>query len=118
MKSKIYFFLFLIWFLIILVLSVIPDNSPNKIQVQGFEMRLDYLMHFGVYFPLGFFLKKSMLSIRHIFFVLLLLAVTAIPESLQLFVPYRTFNPIDLMFNLLGAVAGFWFAFIFRGRYF
>lgn len=81
-------------------------------------MRLDYLMHFGVYFPLGFFLNKSSLSIQYYFFVLLLLVVTAVPEALQLFVPYRTFNPIDLMFNLLGAVLGFLFGFVVRGRYF
>ena len=118
MKPRIYFFLFAAWFLIILVLSLIPDNSPAKIEVQGFEMRLDYLMHFGVYFPLGFFLKKSTLSIRHYLFVLLLLVVTALPESLQLFVPYRTFNPIDLLFNLFGAISGFLFAFVLRGRYF
>ncbi len=118
MKSRIYFFAFLFWFLVILVLSVIPDNSPAKIEAGGFQMRLDYLMHFGVYFPLGFFLKKSTLSIRHYIFVLLLLVVTAVPETLQLFVPYRTFNPIDLLFNLIGAVSGFLFGFIVRGRYF
>jgi len=110
MKPRIYFFLFLAWFLIILVLSVIPDNTPAKIHMQGFEMRLDYLMHFGVYFPLGFLLKKSALSIRPILFVVLVLIAAALPESLQLFVPYRTFNPIDLMFNILGAVSGFLFA--------
>jgi VanZ family protein len=110
MKPRIYFFLFLAWFLIILVLSVIPDNSPSHIEAGGIKMRLDYLMHFGVYFPLGFFLKKSSLSIRYYFFVILLLFVAALPESLQLFVPYRTFNPIDLAFNLLGAVSGYLFA--------
>jgi VanZ family protein len=110
MKPRIYFFLFLGWFLTILVLSVIPDNTPDKIHVQGFEMRLDYLMHFGVYFPLGFLLKKSALSLRPWLFVVLMLGVAALPESLQLFIPYRTFNPNDLMFNVLGAVSGYLFA--------
>ncbi len=118
MKSRVYFFFFLFWFLVILVLSVIPDDSPSKIQAGGFEMRLDYLMHFGVYFPLGFFLKKSTLSIRYYFFILLLLVVSAVPETLQLAISYRTFNPIDLLFNLIGAVSGFLFGFIIRGRYF
>jgi VanZ family protein len=118
MKPRFYFIIFIIWFLIIIVLSVIPDNSPDKIQVQGFEMRLDYLMHFGVYFLLGFFLKKSTISIPYYFFILLLLFVAALPESMQLLISYRTFNPIDLLFNLLGAILGYLFAFVVRGRYF
>ena len=110
MKPKVYFFLFLIWFLIILVLAVIPDNSPSHIEAGGVKMRLDYLLHFGVYFPLGFFLKKSSLSIRYYFLVILLLFVATLPESLQIFIPYRAFNLIDLLFNLLGAISGYLFA--------
>ena len=100
----------IIWFIIISILSVIPDNTPNTIPIVKFEMRLDYLLHFLVYLPLGFTLMNwkhlSKKKANQYYFIALLILMSLIPEILQLFIPYRTFNHYDLLFNLAGVLFG------------
>ncbi len=107
MNARFYSFTFAFWFLLIVVLSVVPDNSPDRIQVgEGFAFRLDYVLHLLIYLPLGFFQRKSNLPGGFFYTLIILLTTAALPETLQLAVPYRTFNPIDLMLNISGAVLG------------
>jgi len=97
--------LFITWLFVILVLSVIPDNTPDYIKLDLYEFRIDYLKHFFVFLPLGFL----MLSMRNLgFFLIVLFAIIAVsaPEIVQYFIPYRTFNPMDLAFNCIGFVFG------------
>jgi glycopeptide antibiotics resistance protein len=108
--------LFLIWFFVIMVLSVIPDNTPDHFQIEGYEFRLDYLKHFFVFLPLGFLL----LSLRRpgIFATILTgVLVVSIPEVIQYFLPYRTFNPMDLAFNAIGFIFGVFIRGYFNRKY-
>ena len=98
--------------MLILLLSVIPNSTPDRILLANFnfEMRLDYLLHFFIYLPLGFALMKWS-KVKHngaqIFYtVILLLTYSILPEAVQYYIPYRTFNPYDLLFNMAGTIVG------------
>lgn len=107
--------LFWYWLIILLVINVIPlGNDINKIVHKLiFKFRLDYLVHFCsflIFIPLcfidikrggPFFSKKPVLK-----YMLIVGSSAILFESIQYFLPYRTFNPIDLISNLTGAIIG------------
>lgn len=104
-KQKYFSIFFIAWFCIILFLSVIPDNSPDTLKIDIYEFRLDYLKHFVVYTPLGF----SFMIARPksaLYMAVIGLFVATFPEFIQHFLSYRTFNPIDLLSNMLGFAFG------------
>ena len=109
-KPKHYFILAFLWFILILFLSLIPNGAPDKIQIVNFEMRLDYILHFFVYLPLGFFVVKWSMSKQNgsqvLYTIMLLLTYSMLPELMHYFIPYRTFNPYDLLSNTTGIIAG------------
>ncbi len=109
-KPKHYFILAFLWFILILFLSLIPNSTPDKIQFVNFEMRLDYLLHFLIYLPLGFALMKWSMPKRnnskYFYAIILFLTYSILPELVQYFIPYRTFNPYDLLFNISGMIVG------------
>ena len=107
---KHYFIFSLIWFTVILFLSILPSSTSDTLALEGFEMRLDYLLHFLIYFPIGFAMmrwnKGDRKSKEVIYTIILLLFFSMVPELLQYFIPYRTFNPFDLLFNMAGTIVG------------
>ena len=109
-QPKHYLIFSLIWFTLILVLSVLPSSTPDTLAIDRFEFRLDYLFHFLIYLPLGFALMKWGLGKRKTkelrYTILLLLLFSILPEVLQYTISYRTFNPYDLLSNLAGTIAG------------
>lgn len=114
-KRKHNIIFFIAFSCVILILSVVPDNTPETIQIFGYKIRIDIVEHILIYFCLGYFLQK----IRHIGIlpiIILGLIVAAIPEIIQHFLPYRSFDPIDLMLNLLGLVLGLFTFFIFNRK--
>lgn len=105
MKSRLQTVYFIVWFSLILIVSVIPDHSPDTLKINIYELRLDYIKHFFVYLPLGFFLLS--LQKKGIVLSLVLgILVISIPEIAQYYIPYRAFNPIDLLSNAVGLLAG------------
>ena len=107
--------LFCGWLIIVLTTNVIPlGNNINKIiHKPVFKFRLDYLIHFCsflIFIPLyfievrrggPFFSKKPVLK-----YMLIVGSSAILFESIQYFLPYRTFNPMDLISNLTGAIIG------------
>ena len=107
--------LFCGWLIIVLTTNVIPlGNDINKIiHKPVFKFRLDYLIHFCsflIFIPLyfievrrggPFFSKKPVLK-----YMLIVGSSAILFESIQYFLPYRTFNPMDLISNLTGAIIG------------
>ena len=103
------------WLIIVLATNVIPlGNDINKIIHKPiFEFRLDYLIHFVsflVFIPLyligerqgnPIFNDKPVLK-----YILIVGGSAIISECLQYLLPYRTFNPMDLISNLTGAIIG------------
>ena len=106
----------------VVILNVVPlENETNRSLSSNkiFQFRLDYVVHslsflvFAWIWVLGkikdvcWFESYEVLKFGGIIFVW----VVGI-ELLQIFVPYRTFNPMDMMANLFGAILAMLFIFI------
>ena len=101
------------WLIVVLVLNVVPlGNELNQdLTTIRFVFRLDYVLHslsflvFALIWVLGkikgvcWFETYVVLKFGGIVFI------SAISiELLQIFIPYRTFNPMDMIANLFGAI--------------
>ena len=108
--------LFWYWLIILLLINVIPlGNDLNTVihKPSVSKFRLDYLIHFIsflIFIPLYFievrrggpiFSKKPVLK-----YIFIVGSSAILFESIQYFLPYRTFNPMDLISNLTGAIIG------------
>ena len=104
------------WLIILLFMNVIPlGNDFNTVihKPSVFKFRLDYLIHFCsflIFIPLFFidikrgnpiFFKKLVLK-----YLLFIGGAAVIFELIKYFLPYRTFNPFDLISNLTGTIRG------------
>lgn len=101
------------WLIMMLILNVVPlENELNQdLTTIRFIFRLDYVVHsltflvfawiwvFGKIKNICWFENYEVLKFGGIVFV------SAIGlELLQILIPYRTFNPMDMMANLFGAI--------------
>jgi VanZ family protein len=105
LNRRLHIILFAVWFFVIMILSVIPDYTPNYITYNRHEFRIDYFKHFLVFLPLGFML----MCVRRMGILLLFILsviVVSVPEGVQYFIPYRTFNPMDLASSCVGFIFG------------
>lgn len=112
-NKNIYKIVFWLWFVFIAVVSSLPNIPTQKVNIWDEPFRLDYLEHFGVFAILGgiFVLwkadEKAHFCIKnHLIFVLGLLLFGTLDELHQLWIPGRSYNPLDLIYNLLGLIAG------------
>ena len=113
-KQSFYKWLTLIWAIIIVTISSIPNlPNPELKTFDIFEIRLDYIFHFLVFFMLGISVvmwqTPDSLKLKTKYLLYILLAGTifgAADEAHQLVIPGRRYNPIDLFYNLLGFWAG------------
>jgi glycopeptide antibiotics resistance protein len=116
---------FWIWSATILLVSVSPGAGVGSAIIGDFSFRLDYPLHTIAFIPLpvlswihrgcsrNFF---SQSGYRNTIIFCFLLAIVA--ETLQIFVPTRTFNPLDIVSNSLGVVLGLAAVVILSGRRF
>ena len=106
----------LLWgsLILVLVLNVVPLGNETNRGLSGnkiFQFRLYYVVHLLTFLVFAWicvlgkinnvcwFESYEVLKFGGIVFV----AAVGI-ELLQIFVPYRTFNPMDMMANLFGAI--------------
>ena len=109
-----YKFFFLIYTVVLILLAVLPINSSESAinNTNVVSIRLDYLLHFAVFIPWMFLLRRySGVSFRADAgkAVLLLLAgigFAVANEAVQYVLPYRAFNINDLVANSVGVVLG------------
>ena len=101
------------WLIVVLVINVVPlGNELNRdLTAKRFIFRLDYVVHsltflafawiwvFGKIKNVCWFANYEVLKFGGIVFVF-----AVVLELLQIFIPYRTFNPMDMMVNLFGAL--------------
>lgn len=88
-------------------------GSFSRIKILNDKLRLDYILHGFAYFLVFIYylvsIRKSLLllgkrSLLKLVLLTLLLAFST--ESLQLFIPGRLFNKIDIFSNIIGIIAG------------
>lgn len=115
LQQKILFkVLFWLWGLTIFTLSSLPNIPTQKINIWDEPFRLDYLEHFGVFFIWGGFLLlwivnengKVNWSSKYLY-IFGSFIFAALDEIHQIWIPGRSFNPLDLMYNELGLIAAF-----------
>ncbi len=102
------------WLLVVLVLNVVPLGNETNRSLSGnkiYQFRMDYVVHsltflvFAWIWVLGkiknvcWFKSYEVLKFGGIVFISALGL-----ELLQILIPYRTFNPMDMMANLIGAI--------------
>ena len=100
------------WTLLICFMSI-KTRSKNSIQIDRiYELRLDYLIHFSVFFcwVMAFSLAYTKLlrpkkKTYLLGFFLLALFFTYCTEFVQHFVEGRVYNPIDFLLNVVGAIS-------------
>jgi VanZ family protein len=106
-------YLLIFWLVAIATVSSIPHLPSPKIDTGKIEIRLDYLIHFCEYGALIFlsllsFVRKDFhLPLKRyisITFAALLFALA--DEFHQKLIPGRTFNPKDIMSNIVGIASG------------
>ena len=116
MLQKLFRAIFWFGYAAVLITSLlsIPGNL-NRVKM-GFgiaTIRLDHLLHLIVYFliciyylaglrkGLALFVNNALLK-----FITVILLLATVTEVVQLWVPYRTFNPLDWLSNVTGIVLG------------
>lgn len=99
---------FAIYFGVILLLVVFPFNdriSPDNYFI--INLRGDYFLHilaFSLWPIFGLLMQKHLA-----WWLLYGILFAVFTESLQFFLPYRSFNINDLIFNSIGIVIGYFF---------
>jgi len=107
-------YLFWIWMITLVILSCIPDIPTQKINIWEEPFRLDYLEHFLVFGALmGFYIiwksneNGTFTKNEHLKSLGFLILFAVVDEGIQLWVPGRTFNPLDLLSNISGLIIFF-----------
>jgi VanZ family protein len=125
MKSKsekagiIFKYLFWTWLILIITISSIPNLPGPELRTGDTIFRLDYMIHLIEYFVLvTFFLfwkwgKGHRISNAFVLLTLIGgLLIATLDEYHQLWIPGRTFNPMDMYANYAGMLSGVLFSFI------
>lgn len=112
-NKKLFAVLFWFWVALIIYFTLTPYNPKLKVEVNEQSFRLDYILHFLVYFGLAilyllwkadnfFKLKTKYL----VYFLITALIISGFSEYIQMYIPGRSFNPIDYYANAAGILAG------------
>jgi len=107
---KVFFWL---WLLFIMAISSTPNLPDLKLNINESTIRIDYAIHFIEYFMLvSFFLIwRTKINLNPTIIIILLtllvgMATGFADEFHQKIITGRTFNPIDMLSNFLGVIAG------------
>ena len=117
-KNKFFQVLFWLWAILVLVLSIIPYQNKRIEPEQEEVIRIDYLLHLVVFFILSFLFilwNKEKIKIFNQLALLYLinsLIFSFIVELVQLYVPNRTYNIIDVIYNTMGILVGFFISYL------
>jgi VanZ family protein len=111
--KKRFAFAFWLWIAIILYFTLIPNSIKLSLDIKDNSYRLDYILHFAVYFSLAilYLLWKAdrYFKVKPIFLIYFLiggLLLSGLTEYAQTYVPERTFNTFDFYCNASGIVLG------------
>jgi hypothetical protein len=115
-KQSIYRSVFWLGYALVFAVAFVPlkaDLHKIIITVVSFKLHFDQVLHLVVYFliclyfPAGQYFGFTLFnenSFRKFLIVILVLAL--VTETIQLVLPYRTFNLFDVGANLVGIIGG------------
>lgn len=103
-----------IWILMIQVVPRFLSFNFDRVKILNLTIHTDYLLH--VFLFIAIVLIGNFLQLKVKIRVLLLLMITSaiLAEVIQLYIPQRTFNYLDLIANILGVFIGVGIVFICR----
>ncbi len=111
------------WTVLLLIASVIPTTGLEPEGGSKSDFRWDYPLHFIVFLilPLLFIYWRNISGagnrMRELTWFLLTGTIYAgLTEAIQLFIDGRSFNPVDLLYNITGVIAGTILAYLFIVR--
>ena len=111
MKQTIFAASFFLWSILIIFFSVMPGEDLVKLGNEDSGFRWDYLEHFAVFslFSILFLLWLRNRPAKKVFIALLIVGISfaSFTELLQLFIESRSFNYIDILFNIAGLHTGY-----------
>ena len=122
-KKNLYFLriFFRIWLFLIFILMVIPTGGNSHLDFSG----RDKVIHFCLFALLGFFFVATRANLNGLFRLdiknrsaILLLLFTFSIEFVQLLLPYRSFELLDILMNVLGLLSGALVGRVFMLRFF
>ena len=97
----------ILWAIVILILTVIPSHRIPE--PPDWSISFDKLAHSLMFMALSLLLliKSGIRHQRQLIQVILLLATYGLLlETLQLFVPFRSFSWLDVIANIVGIISG------------
>jgi len=114
--ERVYRIMFYILCSLILISAVIKIGGAlnrTKIGFVDFKIRLDHLLHavayliFSMYYIAGRHFGLTLFKRHsHLLFFLILFLLGFLAETLQIWIPYRSFSLMDLLSNIIGIFAG------------
>jgi VanZ family protein len=114
--EKIYRYVFWTGYFAVLIAAFLPFSVSTKKVHLGpdvFEVRLDHLLHFAVYFLIGMYFLAGKILGLNLFsskpamkFLASILLLAAVTEMVQIWIPSRSFNIFDLVSNAIGVISG------------
>ena len=118
-KFYFYFFCSVIWFLVIIYLTIFYKSNSNDIINFPYS---DKLVHFSLFFIQSTFITKTYISrnlnskklMTKIIFYLLIFCFSA--EFIQIYIPYRSFEILDLTSNIIGLLSGAFFVLFLESK--
>lgn len=105
--------LLILWVIIIIIFSSLPKLPDIKIPTGKLDIQIDFLFHFLEYVALAglcilsFYRDAQYFLTRRVTNILLMLIAFAVAdESHQLLISGRSFQLMDIVFNIIGIITG------------
>lgn len=109
-RNRILDILFLLYILTLLTLLVMPTNESIKLNKYFLGIRTDHFIHASLFLPIlpyfRFKLVKKVTATVFLKYFSACILFAVFCEFLQLFVPYRQFDPTDIVANVIGVSLG------------
>lgn len=101
----------LVYLFIIFLGIVLPINNKESTinHTYVFSLRLDYLFHILIFAPWFYFYKTLNFKINKFVWLFLGIGFAILFELIQNLIPYRTYNYLDMLFNIVGILLSFIF---------
>jgi VanZ family protein len=119
-NRKFYFYLLcsIFWFIIIMYLMIFYKSNTNIITYPY----SDKIIHFILFFVQSMFITKTYIArnfksdklMPKIIFYFLIFCFSL--ELIQIYLPYRSFELLDLTSNLIGSISGAFFVFFLESK--
>ena len=117
-KFYFYFLCSAIWFLVIIYLTIFYRNTSNVISFPY----SDKILHFILFFVQSTFITKTYIArnfksnklMPKIIFYFLVFCFSV--ELIQIYIPYRSFEVLDLTSNIIGSLSGAFFVFFLESK--